>query len=127
MRLKKPEPSNIQGLCVLCNENLQRSKTGGLFRPTCRSCERKRFPPSKEDRRRKRIKEGRPYLVFRKDKCDRCGFIPEHECQLDVDHIDGNHKNNEESNLQTLCANCHRVKTYVNKDWQKYTSLVDES
>ena len=34
-------------------------------------------------------------------------------CQLDVDHIDGNHNNDEEVNLQTLCANCHRLKTYV--------------
>lgn len=127
MRLRKPEHSNIQGVCVLCNKNPQRSKPGGLFRPTCRSCERKRFPSSKESKRNKRIKETRPYLLHRKNSCERCGFIPEHECQLDVDHIDGNHKNNEVSNLQTLCANCHRLKTYTNKDWTHNNSPVDES
>jgi 5-methylcytosine-specific restriction endonuclease McrA len=36
--------------------------------------------------------------------------------QLDVDHIDGNHANDDPSNLQTLCANCHRLKTQVNAD-----------
>jgi 5-methylcytosine-specific restriction endonuclease McrA len=39
--------------------------------------------------------------------------------QLDVDHIDGNRSNNELSNIQTLCANCHRLKTKQNQDWKK--------
>ena len=58
----------------------------------------------------------RLYRNHKKDKCERCGFLPEHSCQLDVDHIDGNNKNDDLSNLQTLCANCHRLKTYINKD-----------
>lgn len=58
----------------------------------------------------------RLYRNHKEDKCVRCGFIPEHPCQLDVDHIDGNHSNDDISNLQTLCANCHRIKTYRNKD-----------
>lgn len=49
--------------------------------------------------------------------CSKCGFIPEHRCQLDVDHIDGNKMNNSDSNLQVICANCHRLKTQVNKDF----------
>lgn len=52
------------------------------------------------------------YKSYKGDSCILCGFVPKHPCQLDVDHIDGNHKNDEESNLQTLCANCHRLKTY---------------
>ena len=63
-------------------------------------------------------KERIGYIVHKKDKCENCGFTPIHMCQLDVDHIDGNHKNNNISNLQTLCSNCHRLKTYVNKDWR---------
>jgi 5-methylcytosine-specific restriction endonuclease McrA len=62
-------------------------------------------------------KKKRPYRIFIKDKCENCGFIPLHICQLDVDHIDGNHNNNEPFNLQTLCANCHRLKTYLNRDY----------
>jgi hypothetical protein len=60
-----------------------------------------------KEQNRKRV-----YTKHKKDTCELCGFIPKHPCQLDVDHIDGNHTNNLESNLQTLCANCHRLKTY---------------
>lgn len=28
---------------------------------------------------------------------------------LQIHHIDGNHYNNEESNLQLLCPNCHSL------------------
>jgi len=63
-----------------------------------------------------------PYRRHKKDACDRCGFIPEHSCQLDVDHIDGNKLNNSTENLQTLCANCHRLKTFNSKNWEiRYT------
>lgn len=69
-------------------------------------------------------KRERPWLSYRGTKCEHCGFIPEHPCQLDVDHIDGNNSNNDPSNYQTLCANCHRLKTYRNKDWQIKEPLV---
>lgn len=52
-------------------------------------------------------------------KCERCHFIPEDLVQLDVDHIDGNRSNNDPSNIQTLCANCHRLKTKQHMDWKK--------
>ena len=61
-------------------------------------------------------KKRHPYRLSKKSECELCGFIPVDLCQLDVDHIDGNHKNNEVSNLQTLCANCHRLKTKTAKD-----------
>lgn len=60
-------------------------------------------------------KPGMEYKRHKKSFCERCNFIPEHSCQLDVDHIDGNHKNNLLENLQTLCASCHRIKTRVSK------------
>lgn len=58
----------------------------------------------------------RPYTQYKKDKCELCDFIPVNQFQLDVDHIDGNHQNNDLNNLQTLCANCHRLKTYLNNE-----------
>lgn len=54
----------------------------------------------------------------KKDHCERCGFIPEDKVQLDIDHIDGNRSNNAKKNLQTLCANCHRLKTKQNRDYR---------
>lgn len=68
-------------------------------------------------------KPGNTYKAHRKQICEECGFKPIHRCQLDVDHIDGNKLNNALENLKTLCANCHRLKTflmkdYVNKKWR---------
>ena len=44
------------------------------------------------------------------------------EGQLDVDHIDGNHENNDIENLQTLCKSCHAFKTWLYKDWENRTN-----
>lgn len=53
-------------------------------------------------------------------RCLVCGYEPEHIIQLQLDHIDGNRKNNSPSNFQTLCANCHVLKTFVlSKDYLK--------
>ena len=56
-----------------------------------------------------------------------CGFVPMHPCQLDIDHIDGCHSNNDHDNLQTLCANCHRLKTHMNGDTLTPGSAQDAS
>jgi 5-methylcytosine-specific restriction endonuclease McrA len=53
------------------------------------------------------------------EQCVRCGFVATWAGQLDMDHIDGNRLNNEASNLQTLCANCHRLKTHEEGDHMK--------
>ena len=51
------------------------------------------------------------YILHKKDFCEQCLMRPESKCQFDVDHINGNHSDNSISNLMTLCANCHRLKT----------------
>ena len=52
----------------------------------------------------------------KKSYCEACGFVAKWHGQLDVDHIDGNHHNGDASNLQTLCVNCHRLKTHRSSD-----------
>lgn len=59
----------------------------------------------------RRIVSRTEYIKHKKTTCQKCGFIPQHPVQLDVDHMDGNVSNNDPSNLMTLCANCHRLKT----------------
>jgi 5-methylcytosine-specific restriction endonuclease McrA len=43
------------------------------------------------------------------DVCVRCGFKAVDIRQMDVHHKDGNHQNDDPANLETLCANCHRL------------------
>lgn len=40
--------------------------------------------------------------------CERCGYC-EHPKILGVHHKDRNHKNNDKSNLEILCPNCHSL------------------
>ncbi len=47
------------------------------------------------------------------DKCARCGWSKVNEFSgktpLEIDHMDGNSENNNESNLILLCPNCHSL------------------
>ena len=52
-------------------------------------------------------------------KCQKCGWGETNpytnKIPLEIHHIDGNHLNNSESNLQVLCPNCHSLtETYKN-------------
>ena len=54
------------------------------------------------------------YLFKKYDsKCARCGWSEEnqytHKIPLEIEHIDGNYKNNKEDNLILLCPNCHSL------------------
>jgi len=51
-------------------------------------------------------------------KCSNCGLENwlGKTLSLDLDHIDGNNKNNKPDNLRLLCPNCHRqTPTWGNK------------
>ena len=53
--------------------------------------------------------------LFKKfnNKCARCGWGEinpyTNKIPLEVEHIDGNYKNNDENNLILLCPNCHAL------------------
>lgn len=96
-----------------CNKEFLKKPKHKVF------CSRRCKQYAKDVKYKRVDKKRRPYLKYKKSYCEHCSFIPLHPCQLDVDHIDGNHKNNNEDNLQTLCANCHRLKTHLNSEWDK--------
>ncbi len=51
------------------------------------------------------------YKRFKSTICDICRFVAVHPCQMDVHHRNGDHYDDRRCNLQTLCANCHRLVT----------------
>ena len=120
---RKKESSFIKSICVICNKYKQQSKgtckkTGKTkYTALCKRCIliQKGIDPAEYFRiqSRNRVKKEFKYRSFKKSFCEECGFIAKVKYQLDVHHIDGNHKNNDPINLQTLCANCHRLKTFI--------------
>ena len=77
-----------------------------LFRAVCKgkNCMIKHAPPMDEI-------EGKTYKFD--NKCSNCGWneinIYTNNIPLEVEHIDGNSKNNKEENLTLLCPNCHSL------------------
>lgn len=55
------------------------------------------------DGRRKRV------MMEQDGKCNKCGIDSwmGKPISLELEHIDGNNKNNDRSNLECLCPNCH--------------------
>ena len=56
----------------------------------------------------------RRYLIEKfKNKCVLCGWAKKHPITgivpLEIEHVDGNSENNQESNLKLLCPNCHAL------------------
>lgn len=57
------------------------------------------------------------------EQCERTHWVSGNLVPLELEHIDGNNKNNERTNLKLLCCNCHsqtktwkRKKSALNKD-----------
>lgn len=104
-------------ICNNCNINKCKkngnSKKNGLtyYKKYCTSCEKKVYNQPNSNKYARKL----GYALHKKGKCENCNFVPIHSCQLDVDHIDGNKFNNNIDNLRTLCANCHRLKTYMQR------------
>lgn len=95
-------------LCMRCGINPPRLVRGRLAH-LCAQC--------KHDSRAIRLNsERQEKLRHKKTSCEHCGFVALHPCQLDIDHIDGNRANNDPSNYRTLCSNCHRLKTQLQRD-----------
>lgn len=57
------------------------------------------------DSKRKRV------ILEQKNKCNKCGLDKwlNFDIILELEHIDGNHHNNDRNNLEALCPNCHSL------------------
>lgn len=114
----------MKPLCQRCNKRPVKARGNGKWRPVCGVCHGFKANKTRPSRRRHHLKwrKGKPRKSYRKiitGTCSKCGFKAVDLCQMDVDHIDGNHSNNSSTNLQEICANCHRLKTKLNKDYLK--------
>jgi len=49
------------------------------------------------------------YLLHKTPTCEKCGFVPEDKCQMDLINKNGNKKDKSKTNLLTVCANCARL------------------
>lgn len=100
-RLTEINEQERTAVCAECGPVTIRRQSGGV-RWRCNEADRDRYRYRKAGNRK-------PYRRNLGKSCERCGFVPEHPRQMDVHHRDGDHSNDDPANLQTLCANCHRL------------------
>ena len=111
--------------CKRCDEPFtpaqpQRGSPRQYCSEVCRKrAEQERLAPGKRKRnqaeRTRRIQKRLEQFLASDRTCPKCGFVAQHPCQLDIDHIIPKRAGgkDEPSNRQTLCANCHRYKTWT--------------
>ena len=108
--------------CLLCKKNPPaisgKNKDGSTrYKRRCEACVKRSRAIRLNGHRREMLRHKKMY-------CESCGFVAKNACQLDVDHKDGNRENQLPENLQTLCANCHRLKTHLNGDHKQWAKGV---
>ena len=121
---EETDQKHIRPLCIQCKTRPQafnyRRKGKVYYRAKCDQCikldrglnTRKKSSWEKSGYRKKHI-------------CEKCGFKSKHPAQMDVYHIDGNLKNNNFSNLKTICANCSRIKSTEEIGWKQGSLMPD--
>ena len=104
-QLSEVDPAARTALCSRCGP--VRVRGMGMY-----SSGRKRFTCAVQHQLRKKGSwNTRSYRRRKTLECARCGFVAYDPCQLDVNHRNGQHSDNRLENLETLCANCHRLVT----------------
>lgn len=110
----RPKKHNEGEPCTVCGVYPKRFKGYSivgtpLYGAHCITCHRK------------------PHTRTKGDACELCMYKPLFRMSLDVHHRDGDHRNNEPSNLMTLCATCHReLEASISElgDWEKAESWL---
>ena len=100
---------------------------GLLIRPMC-GCGNKAVSTGLDEKGRQNYRTRcrtciRKAQALRKDFYKSCGKKWEGGKRFDTDHIDGNPSNNNPSNVQTLCRDCHSVKTTKEKHEKKMLKM----
>tara|TARA_B100000212_G_scaffold59514_1_gene40061 strand:- start:209 stop:571 length:363 start_codon:yes stop_codon:yes gene_type:complete len=113
--------TKLRGVCTIpgcgkLQQNKGKTKTG--YQAWGKYCQ-------KHNEEKHNYGNGR-YTRHKKTWCQLCGKPdnPIGPSCLQVDHIDGNRNNNAAHNLQTLCYECHKLKTANNKDYLRKESLA---
>lgn len=56
-------------------------------------------------------------LKTQQGRCRSCGLFFQHDDRIEVDHINGNHRDARYANLQALPGHCHHAKTREHRDY----------
>jgi 5-methylcytosine-specific restriction endonuclease McrA len=111
-RLKDKDVKNRKAFCLGCKKIVDLTLTKyGVFH--CLNASRQQRNNRKDRLYRLKIYENKI------NECQRCKTKNEDYRFFDIHHIDRNHNNYNDDNLEILCPNCHRLETI--KIWNNRT------
>ncbi len=115
----KPKEPNVQ--CAWCNKPIYKNKSKQKAAKSrlyfcSRECKDtaqqlggiKEIMPSHYGTTLKNYRTKMFKILSRPKICERCGY-DKHEAAIIVHHKDRNRDNNDDSNLEVLCCNCHAI------------------
>ncbi len=104
--------------CVVCEKPILASANKKTCSRVCANAHRAGIK-YKIGRPKDKVMDGRAIKLrvigLRGSKCERCCYDKVEI--LHVHHKDRNHGNNEYSNLELICPNCHYEEHYLEKSW----------
>ena len=111
-RLLEKDVNKLVGVCRNCGNVSLRVKGNGV------RCDVGRRHQT--GARRSRAQYRGVFTTLKEWTCRVC-YVKDTDMRFfDVDHVDSDHNNNSENNLQLLCPSCHRRKTITLWDsWKK--------
>lgn len=126
-RLLSKEVATKTGVCSVCGGVKIKSKGGGRYVCEVRYREdRKRWYATPKGREYVRKHNSLSYRRHVGQSCELCGLTAFVPGLLDGHHKDMNRKNNDKSNIQTLCPTCHRLTHLGKADLVKGMVAVDK-
>ena len=103
-------------VCIYCKKDLKFFESQSTGKYCSNQCQQdwqweNKTKPKILNNEVQRVQTLRRFLIEQRGyKCEWCGnngFWRELPMSLEVDHIDGNRKNNFPNNIRLLCPNCH--------------------
>lgn len=92
---RKPEPSDVRGVCVCCGKNPQKTNGNGKYKAICSQCDRWKYKHKIDD-----------HLSAQSDTCQICGVLAKdaHSGKLYIDHC---HETKKVRGM--LCHHCNTL------------------
>ena len=127
---------HIKKYCIICSSEFEVMPCFGYYKTCSDECRKKHYTNLRSGKNNPSWLGGKSFEIYGKEfnkelkqkirkrdnyTCQECGYTEEQlGYNLHIHHINYIKKNNDESNLISLCKSCHSKTNFNRRDWIKY-------